>query len=139
MASVSDESLPATATAAIHNMAENIQEKCHDADEKKASDPSSDNDRTESANHKGEKIMVGMVCEKKDLYQKIDKHNKATWTDVVPDDLDEAAENEETEKYAFLIRNSKSTSSLQATGPPLRHATLIPVRKELRLAQEAGD
>ncbi|GAP84049.1 putative TOB3 [Rosellinia necatrix] len=57
------------------------------------------------------KVVVGMICEKKDLYQKIDRHNKATWTADMPNDLDEAAEDAETEKYALLVRNKKSYDS----------------------------
>ncbi|KAI0909040.1 P-loop containing nucleoside triphosphate hydrolase protein [Ustulina deusta] len=52
-----------------------------------------------------------MVCEKKDLYLTLDKRNKATWTDELPDGLDEAAEGKQTEKYAFLVRNKKSDDS----------------------------
>ncbi|KAI0420248.1 P-loop containing nucleoside triphosphate hydrolase protein [Xylaria grammica] len=54
---------------------------------------------------------IGMVCGKKDLYQRLDKHNKVTWTDEHPSGLDEAAEDEETEKYALIIRNKKSEDS----------------------------
>ncbi|TGJ83899.1 hypothetical protein E0Z10_g4853 [Xylaria hypoxylon] len=57
------------------------------------------------------KVAVGMICGKKDLYQRLDKHNKVTWTEELPDDLAEAAEDEETEKYALLIRNKKSEDS----------------------------
>ncbi|KAJ2992830.1 hypothetical protein NUW58_g2038 [Xylaria curta] len=55
------------------------------------------------------KGTVGMVCQKMDLYQKIDKYNKATWTAEPPDDLGEAAEGEESEKYALLVRNKRSS------------------------------
>ncbi|KAI5924098.1 P-loop containing nucleoside triphosphate hydrolase protein [Camillea tinctor] len=63
------------------------------------------------ADEKKEKVMMGMICGKKDLYEKIDKHNKATWSAEPPEDLEEAAENEETEKYALLVRNKKSYDS----------------------------
>lgn len=53
-----------------------------------------------------EKIIVGMVCDMKNMYQKWDKHNRFTWTEEYPDDLEEAAENEQTVKYAILVRNS---------------------------------
>ncbi|KAI3324918.1 P-loop containing nucleoside triphosphate hydrolase protein [Xylariaceae sp. AK1471] len=96
-------SVPATATAAVVEIVEKTQAKSDD--EKKGSD------QTESAEKKTEKVSVGMVCEKKDLYQIIDRYNKATWTNEIPDDLVEAAENEETEKYALLIRNKKSYDS----------------------------
>jgi hypothetical protein len=57
----------------------------------------------------GPKVMIGMVCDRKNLYQKWDKHNRYTWSEEYPDDLEEAAENEQTIKYAILVRNSKST------------------------------
>lgn len=54
-----------------------------------------------------EKATVGMVCEKKDLYQEIDGNKSVTWTYKMPDNLGKAAENKETQKYAILVRNSK--------------------------------
>ncbi|KAI0534603.1 P-loop containing nucleoside triphosphate hydrolase protein [Xylaria digitata] len=67
--------------------------------------------KSESGGDAGDKVTVGMICDKKDLYQKIDRRNKVTWTDELPDDLEEAAEDEETEKYALLVRNKKSEDS----------------------------
>lgn len=57
-----------------------------------------------------EKVIVGMVCGTKDLYQKWDQNqpNKFTWTEKYPEDLEEAAENAETMKFAILVRNSRS-------------------------------
>ena len=50
----------------------------------------------------------GMITDVKNLYQsKPDNRGKTTWVDTYPDDLQEAAENAETAKYALLIRNSK--------------------------------
>ncbi|KAI8624322.1 P-loop containing nucleoside triphosphate hydrolase protein [Xylariaceae sp. FL1651] len=100
---------PATAKAAILDISEKVPNTADP--EKKDSGTTANNDQAESTEVKSKKITVGMVCEKKDLYQKIDKHNRATWTAEIPDDLDEAAENEETEKYALLIRNRKSYDS----------------------------
>lgn len=59
----------------------------------------------------GEKTVIGMFCETKNLYQKMDKYNKPVWTEEYPDDLQEAAENEETQKFAILVRNKKSYDS----------------------------
>ncbi|KAI1488658.1 P-loop containing nucleoside triphosphate hydrolase protein [Biscogniauxia mediterranea] len=74
--------------------------------------PGSESDAEDGdADGKKEKVMIGMVCGKKDLYEKIDRHNKSTWSAEPPADLEEAAENEETEKYALLIRNKKSYDS----------------------------
>lgn len=50
----------------------------------------------------------GMIPDVKNLYQtKPDARGKSTWVDKYPDDLEEAAENAETARYALLIRNKK--------------------------------
>lgn len=50
----------------------------------------------------------GMISDVKNLYQtKPDARGKSTWVDKYPDDLEEAAENAETARYALLIRNKK--------------------------------
>ena len=50
----------------------------------------------------------GMITDVKNLYQsKPDNHGKTTWVDTYPDDLQEAAENAESARYALLIRNKK--------------------------------
>ncbi|KAL2067513.1 hypothetical protein VTL71DRAFT_1938 [Oculimacula yallundae] len=51
---------------------------------------------------------LGMKCDLKNLYQKEDERGRASWTDKYPEDLDEAAENETTARYAILVRNKKS-------------------------------
>ncbi|KUJ17445.1 P-loop containing nucleoside triphosphate hydrolase protein [Mollisia scopiformis] len=58
-----------------------------------------------------EVTKVGMECGLKNLYQKEDDRGRHTWTDKYPDDLDEAAENEMTARYAILVRNKKSFDS----------------------------
>lgn len=51
---------------------------------------------------------AGMLPDVKNLYQgKPDSRGQSTWVDKYPDDLEEAAENAETARYAFLIRNRK--------------------------------
>ena len=53
-------------------------------------------------------VKPGMISDAKNLYQsKPDNRGKTTWVDTYPDDLEEAAENAETARYALLIRNSK--------------------------------
>lgn len=53
-------------------------------------------------------IKPGMITDVKNLYQsKPDEHDKTTWVDTYPDDLQEAAENAESARYALLIRNKK--------------------------------
>ena len=61
----------------------------------------------EGGDDEEKKVAVGMVCGRKNLYQRWDRHDRYTWTEELPDDLEEAAENEETMKYALLVRNSK--------------------------------
>ena len=55
------------------------------------------------------KGKVGMISDVKNLYEgKPDSRGRSTWVDEYPDDLEEAAENAETARYALLIRNKKS-------------------------------
>jgi ATP-dependent 26S proteasome regulatory subunit len=63
--------------------------------------------KSESDEEKKEKILVGLLTESKALYAKFDKNGARSWTDKYPDDLEEAAENEETQKYAVIIRKVK--------------------------------
>ena len=58
-----------------------------------------------------EVAKVGMECDIKHLYQKEDERGRFTWTDKYPENLDEAAENEITARYAILVRNKKSFDS----------------------------
>ncbi|KAL8785668.1 MAG: hypothetical protein Q9213_003227 [Squamulea squamosa] len=52
---------------------------------------------------------VGMISGVKNLYEgKPDSRGRSTWVDKYPDDLEEAAENAETTRYALLVRNKKS-------------------------------
>ncbi|PVH77056.1 P-loop containing nucleoside triphosphate hydrolase protein [Cadophora sp. DSE1049] len=52
-----------------------------------------------------------MKCDLKNLYQKEDERGRTSWTDKYPEDLDEAAENEITARFAILVRNKKSFDS----------------------------
>lgn len=55
------------------------------------------------------KTKAGMISDVKNLYEgKPDDHGRSTWVDKYPDDIEEAAENAETARYALLIRNKKS-------------------------------
>lgn len=50
----------------------------------------------------------GMISDAKNLYQtKPDARGRSAWVAKYPDDLEEAGENEETGRYALLIRNKK--------------------------------
>ena len=56
-------------------------------------------------------VAAGSVAEVKNLYQKKDKDGKFQWVTEFPDDIGEAAENSETAKFAFIVRNKKSYDS----------------------------
>ena len=59
-----------------------------------------------------EKVPVGSVNGLKNLYQSNkDKDGKWTWTEKYPEDAEEAAENEETKKFAVIVRSVKSSDS----------------------------
>lgn len=54
------------------------------------------------------KARLGMITDVKNLYHsKPDNQGKTTWVDKYPDDLEDAAENAESARYALLIRNNK--------------------------------
>jgi len=54
----------------------------------------------------------GAVSSVKNIYQSSkDSHGHWTWVDKYPEDVAEAAENNETEKFAIVIRNKKSEDS----------------------------
>lgn len=53
---------------------------------------------------------IGMTCELINLYQKIDKDGNWSWSKDVPN-ITAAAEDEETAKFALLVRNKKSNDS----------------------------
>lgn len=79
-----------------------------------------------------EKIMTGAVSESKDLYAKYDKDGDRSWSETLPDGLEDAAESDKTLKYAVLVRKKKpkeadSTKSLVidsiiVQSPFLKHA-----------------
>lgn len=84
---------------------EQTTESATDADKKdsdKAESGDGDSDET-----KKEKILIGAVAESKDLYAKYDKDGNRSWSEDLPDGLEEAAENEDNMKYAVIVRKSK--------------------------------
>ncbi|PHH88416.1 hypothetical protein CDD83_7544 [Cordyceps sp. RAO-2017] len=80
-------------------------------------DPTADKAPAESENKKEEaeaeveeskkKHVVGLISDSKDLYAKFDERGNRSWTEKKPDDFEEAAENEETEKFAVVVRKQK--------------------------------
>lgn len=107
------EPLPATASAPAPALATGLTDEMQEKreDEIQASRAASSDHQMKPKKDGDKKVVVGMFCGKKDLYQKVDKYDKATWTADIPDDLGEVAEDEETEKYALLVRNKKSDDS----------------------------
>ena len=54
------------------------------------------------------KVKAGMLSDVKNLYEgKPDNRGRTNWVDKYPDDIEEAAENAETAKFALLVRNKK--------------------------------
>lgn len=82
-----------------------------DKSEEKKDEDKKDGDEEKKEEEEKEKVIVGLLADTKDLYAKYDEHGDRSWTDKYPTDLEEAAENEETQKYAVIIRKSKSTSA----------------------------
>lgn len=69
------------------------------------------NDVTNGEASSSSEAKPGMITDVKNLYQsKPDNRGNTTWVEKYPDDLEEAAENAETARYALLIRNSKCYS-----------------------------
>ncbi|KAM3516948.1 hypothetical protein NHJ13051_009430 [Beauveria bassiana] len=54
-----------------------------------------------------EKIIIGMVADTKDLFANFDADGNRFWSDKPPTDLEEAPENETTQKYAIIVRKKK--------------------------------
>ena len=56
------------------------------------------------------KVFVGSVAQTKELYAKYDAQKKRSWSEKPPSDIEDAVENEETQKFAIIVRKSKSSS-----------------------------
>jgi hypothetical protein len=82
-------------------------------DDKKDDDKKDGDDETKDAEEKDKpKVPVGSVSEAKNIYKGAsDDDGNWTWVDKYPDDVEEAAENEETAKFAVVVRNQKSNDS----------------------------
>lgn len=69
-------------------------------------DSTSTSDKAEG-DEKKEVHLKGMVSDSKTLFAKYDKQGNRSWSDRKPDDFEEAAEGEETEKFAIIVRKRK--------------------------------
>lgn len=73
-----------------------------------------DKDKEEEDTEDGPKepeAPPGSITQAKNLYSKRDNDGKYQWVTEEPDDAVDAAENSETARYAFLVRNKKSYDS----------------------------
>ena len=68
-------------------------------------DSTSTNDKTED--EKKEVHLKGMVSDSKTLFAKYDERGNRSWSDKKPADFEEAAEGEETQKFAIIVRKRK--------------------------------
>lgn len=87
-------------------------DKVHECNGATSSKAESNVDGEELASATAEPSASGMRCDIKNLYQgEEDRCGRSTWVDKYPEDLEEAAENAETARYALLVRNKKSFDS----------------------------
>ncbi|TGO22201.1 hypothetical protein BPAE_0178g00190 [Botrytis paeoniae] len=62
-------------------------------------------------------INDGMECDTKEIYEvKQDRYGNTTWSSKYPDNVEDAAENEETARYAILVRCRKNFDSRKKMG-----------------------
>lgn len=92
------------------------EEKKDDEESKdKKEDDKKEDEKDEDKNDDSDeekKVIVGSVSEAKNIYKgPVDNDGNWTWSDKYPDGVEEAAENEETAKYAVVVRNQKSNDS----------------------------
>ncbi|KAK0730126.1 P-loop containing nucleoside triphosphate hydrolase protein [Lasiosphaeris hirsuta] len=100
---------PAAATA-LETKAEDTEEKEESNEEAKAAD--NDDKKDEEEKEKKSLEPAGSVSSVKNIYRSPkDDDGNWTWVDKYPEDVEEAAENEETETFAVLVRNVKSNDS----------------------------
>ena len=79
----------------------------HDAGIVEAS-PTIANGISKKAEQSAKPVKTGMIPDVKNLYEgEPDRRGQSTWVDKYPDDLEEAAENGESARYALLVRNKK--------------------------------
>ncbi|OLN92259.1 ATP-dependent zinc metalloprotease FtsH 2 [Colletotrichum chlorophyti] len=80
--------------------------------EENASTDSSEEEKEKSQEPKKPLAPVGSISTTKNIYRSAtDNDGNWTWVDEYPKDVKEAAENEETEQYAVVVRNIKSNDS----------------------------
>jgi hypothetical protein len=84
--------------------------KAADEAEAKKEDGTDKNEKKDDSSDDEDKEPEGPVghsAETKNLYAKYDKDQNRSWSDKIPEDLESAAENESTRKYALIARMKK--------------------------------
>jgi hypothetical protein len=89
-----------------------MKKKIHKDEEDTKTESKASEDKDDDKKDKKPKVPVGSVSEAKHIYKGAsDDDGNWTWVDKYPDDVEEAAENEETATYAVVVRNQKSNDS----------------------------
>lgn len=65
-----------------------------------SSEPEGDNEKSKEK----EVLPVGSVTASHNLFAKYDKDGKRSWSATMPTHIEEAAENDETKKFAVIVR-----------------------------------
>ncbi|KAG9252262.1 P-loop containing nucleoside triphosphate hydrolase protein [Emericellopsis atlantica] len=77
----------------------------------KAATKEGEDKKSDDEKKKEDKVLVGTIADSIDLYAKYDENGDRSWSSSPPDGVEEAAENEETAKYAILARKKKPKES----------------------------
>ncbi|KXX75067.1 Mitochondrial sorting [Madurella mycetomatis] len=89
-----------------------VEKKDEDKEQKDKDGEESKDEDKEGEEKEKPKVPVGSISEAKHIYKGAsDDDGNWTWVDKYPDDVEEAAENEETATYAVVVRNQKSNDS----------------------------
>lgn len=78
----------------------------------KSDKPDNTNTETKDDKPKEPEVPKGSISQAKALFHKKDSDGKFQWVTEEPQDVVDAAENEETARYAFLVRKKKSYGKL---------------------------
>jgi hypothetical protein len=120
-----DESLTVVVTPQTESESNSVPEEKHGVVgmQHDTAEPTSDTASTKDdakAQGKGSKqvYLKGMVPESKTLYAKFDDRGNRSWTEKKPADFEEAAEGEETQKFAIIVRKRKLDNSLDGMDFP---------------------
>jgi hypothetical protein len=89
-----------------------VPKRADEAEKRSSSDESEKSDKgVKDDEPKEPEVVKGSITEAKALYSKKDNDGKYQWVTEEPVDVVDAAENEKTARYAFLVRKQKSYDS----------------------------